>query len=137
MRVAWKDELFVKDGRNIQATLHAQNLWDQVREPLILLTEAVNHFSSIANLIKRSDLICVTPISAVAAEIIAGEIAATKPPIEIMPQQISAIWHKRQDTDQGLIWLQEHVKRIISRIVESETAQVMQSLCKHNPSMCK
>jgi DNA-binding transcriptional LysR family regulator len=278
MRVAWKDELFVKDGRNIQPTLHAQNLWNQVRAPLLSLTEAVdpksfnpatakrtfrvavndivvdmvwaelrcifekeapgvnihavpytivnsdqvledaevdmvigatgvisstfraeylfspyfvcimnhdhplakaelsleefaaadhllvslsgditgytdqvllqhglsrrvavtvNHFSSVANLIQRSDLICVIPISAVAEEIIAGEIAATKPPIELMPQQISSIWHKRQDSDQGLIWLREHFKRIISRNVELETAQVMDSLCKNNPSMCE
>jgi DNA-binding transcriptional LysR family regulator len=277
MRAAWKDELFVKDGRNIQPTLHAQNLWNQVRAPLSALTEAVdpksfdpatakrtfrvavndivvdvvwaelrsiiekqapginihavpytivnadqvledaevdmvigvtgvisntfraeylfapiyicimnhdhplakadlslqefaaadhllvslsgdvtgytdqvllqhglsrrvamtvNHFSSAANLIKRSNLICVIPISAVANEIIAGEISATKPPIEIMPQQVSAIWHKRQDTDQGLIWLREHFKRIISRNVELETAQVMNSLCKNNPGMC-
>jgi DNA-binding transcriptional LysR family regulator len=277
MRVAWKDELFVKDGRNIQPTLHAQNLWNQVRAPLIALTEAVdpksfdpatakrtfrvavndivvdmawaelrstfekeapgvnihavpytiintdqvledaevdmviggtgvisntfraeylfsptyicimnhdhplakadlsleefadadhllvslsgdvtgytdqvllqhglsrrvavtvNHFSSVANLIKKSDLICVTPISAVAKEIIAGEISATKPPIELMPQQVSTIWHKRQDRDQGLIWLREHFKRIISKNIELETAQVMDSLCKNDPSMC-
>lgn len=278
MRVAWKDELFVKNGRNIQPTLHAQNLWNQVREPLISLTEAVdpksfnpatakrtfrvavndivvdmawaelrctiekeapginihavpytivntdqvledaevdmvigvtgvisntfraeflfspiyicimnhehplakadlslqefaaadhilvslsgditgytdqvllqhglsrrvavtvNHFSSVADLIQRSNLICVIPISAVAEEIIAGDIAATMPPIEIMPQQVSAIWHKRQDRDQGLIWLREHFKRIISQTVELENAQVMDSLCKKNPAMCQ
>jgi DNA-binding transcriptional LysR family regulator len=278
MRVAWKDELFVKNGRNIQPTLHAQNLWNKVREPLTSLTEAVdpksfnpatakrtfrvavndivvdmawaelrctiekeapginihavpytivntdqvledaevdmvigvtgvisntfraeflfspiyicimnhdhqlakadlslqefaaadhllvslsgditgytdqvllqhglsrrvavtvNHFSSVANLIQRSNLICVIPISAVAEEIIAGDIAATMPPIEIMPQQISAIWHKRQDRDQGLIWLREHFKRIISQTVELENAQVMNSLCKKNPAMCQ
>jgi DNA-binding transcriptional LysR family regulator len=278
MRVAWKDELFVKNGRNIQPTLHAQNLWNKVREPLISLTEAVdpksfnpatakrtfrvavndivvdmawaelrctiekeapginihavpytivntdqvledaevdmvigvtgvisntfraeflfspiyicimnhdhqlakadlslqefaaadhllvslsgditgytdqvllqhglsrrvavtvNHFSSVANLIQRSNLICVIPISAVAEEIIAGDIAATMPPIEIMPQQISAIWHKRQDRDQGLIWLREHFKRIISQTVQLENAQVMNSLCKKNPAMCQ
>ncbi|GAC36571.1 transcriptional regulator, LysR family [Paraglaciecola psychrophila 170] len=278
MRVAWKDELFVKDGRNIQPTLHAQNLWNQVREPLISLTEAVdpknfdpatvkrtfriavtdtvvdmawaklrcaiekeapgvnihaipytivnsdqvledaevdmvigttgvisntfraeylfsptyicimnhdhalakadlsleefaaadhllvslsgditgytdqvlmqhglsrrvavtvNHFSSVANLIKHSNLICVIPISAVAKQIIDGDIAATKPPIELMPQQVSTIWHKRQDRDQGLIWLREHFKRIIGRTVELETTQVMECLCKKNPAMCQ
>lgn len=277
MRAAWKDELFVKDGRNIQPTLHAQNLWNQIRAPLTALTEAVdpksfdpatakrtfrvaandivvdtawaelrcviekeapginihavpytiinadqvledaevdmvigvtgvisstfraeymfapvyicimnhdhplakadlslqefaaadhllvslsgdvtgytdqvllqhglsrrvamtvNHFSSAANLVKRSNLICVIPISAVANEIISGEISATKPPIEIMPQQISAIWHKRQDTDQGLAWLRDQLKRIISKNVKFETAQVMDSLCKNNPEMC-
>jgi DNA-binding transcriptional LysR family regulator len=277
MRVAWKDELFIKDGRNIQPTLHAQNLWNQIRAPLIALTEAVdpksfdpatakrtfrvavadivvdmawaelrcviekeapgvnihaipytivnsdqvledaevdmvignsgvisstfraeylfspmyvcimnhdhplakadlsleefasadhllvslsgditgytdqvllqhgltrrvavtvNHFSSAANLIQRSNLISVIPISAVAKEIIAGDISATKPPLELMPQQVSAIWHKRQDRDQGLVWLREHFKRIISKNVELETTQVMDSLCKNNPSMC-
>ena len=77
------------------------------------------------------------PITAVAKDIIAEEIAATMPPIEIMPQHVSTIWHKRQDRDQGLIWLRDHLKRIISRTVDSETAQVMDSLCKKNPSMCK
>ena len=278
MRVAWKDDLFIKDGRNIQPTLHAQNLWNQIRTPLKALTEAVdpksfdpsttkrtfrvaandivvdmvwaelrstiekeapginihavpytiinadqvledaevdmvigvtgvisntfraeylfapnyicimnhehalakadltlqefaeadhllvslsgdttgytdqvllqhglsrriamtvNHFSSAANLIKRSNLICVIPMSAVAKEIIAGEVSATKPPLELMPQQVSAIWHKRQDSDQGLIWLREHFKRIISTNVDQETVQVMASLCQKNHLMCQ
>ncbi len=42
MRVIWKDELFVKDGRNIQPTSYAQNLWGQVREPLQRVSEAVD-----------------------------------------------------------------------------------------------
>lgn len=42
MRVAWKDELFVKDGRNIRPTSHAQNLWQQIREPLNNLSEAID-----------------------------------------------------------------------------------------------
>lgn len=58
---------------------------------------SINHFSLVANLIKRSNLICVIPITAVAKDIIAGEIVATMPPIEIMPQQISTIWHKQQN----------------------------------------
>ncbi|MFT2089945.1 LysR family transcriptional regulator [Paraglaciecola sp. 2405UD69-4] len=277
MRIAWKDELFVKDGRNIQPTLHAQNLWNQIRVPLTSLTEAVdpkafdpatakrtfrvavtdivvdmvwaelrcaiekeapgvnihavpytivntnqiledaevdmvigasgvisntfraeflfspiyvcvmnhnhplakanleleefaaadhllvslsgdiagytdqvllqhgltrriaitvNHFSSVANLIQNSDLICVVPISAVAKEIINGDIAATKPPIELMPQQVSSIWHKRQDRDQGLMWLRDHFQRIIRKNVELETKQVMSSLCQQNSAMC-
>lgn len=97
----------------------------------------VNHFSSVADLIKRSNLICVLPITAVAKEIINGDIAATKPPIELMPQQVSSIWHKRQDRDQGLAWLRAHFKRIISKKVEQETTQVINSLCKGNPSMCE
>jgi len=46
MRTVWKDELFVKDGRNIRPTLHAQSLWQQIRGPLKNLNEAVSphHF---------------------------------------------------------------------------------------------
>ncbi|MCY7296626.1 LysR family transcriptional regulator [Alteromonas sp. a30] len=43
MRVAWKDELFVKDGRNIRPTGHAQNLWEQIKGPLGALSEAVDN----------------------------------------------------------------------------------------------
>lgn len=42
MRLIWKDELFVKEGRGIQPTLFAQNLWQQIREPLQDLNHAVN-----------------------------------------------------------------------------------------------
>ncbi len=270
MRVAWKDELFVKDGRNIQPTLHAHNLWDQIREPLIELTDVldhkgfdpatakrtfriavtdivvdmawaelrrivetqapgvnihaipntiansdqvledaevdlvigisgmvsstfraeylltphyvcvmhkdhhlakadisleefasadhllvslsgdttgytdqvllqlgltrriactVNHFSSVASLVKNSELICVVPTSAVANSIINDEIAAIKPPIELMPQQVSAIWHKRQDRDKGLIWLREHFSRIIKHEFKNQISAVKQKLC--------
>jgi len=43
MRVIWKDELFVKDGRNIQPTIYAQNLWSNVHEPLNIITEALSN----------------------------------------------------------------------------------------------
>lgn len=41
MRLVWKDELFVKDGRQIQPTLFARNLWSQIKEPLQMLGDAV------------------------------------------------------------------------------------------------
>lgn len=41
MRVIWKDELFVKDGRKIQPTLFAQNLWQQIKDPLESLNQAI------------------------------------------------------------------------------------------------
>ena len=42
MREIWKDDLFIKDGRNITPTLFAQNLWAQVREPLEEIDDAIN-----------------------------------------------------------------------------------------------
>ena len=43
MRQAWNDELFIKEGRNIQPTLFAQNLWRQIKSPLNDLSRAVNN----------------------------------------------------------------------------------------------
>lgn len=34
MRIAWKDELFVKAGRNIKPTLKAENMWEQIKKPI-------------------------------------------------------------------------------------------------------
>ncbi|MBU2872077.1 LysR family transcriptional regulator [Colwellia sp. E2M01] len=42
MRVTWKDELFIKDGRNIQPTAFANNLWRQIQGPLGSLAHAIN-----------------------------------------------------------------------------------------------
>ena len=42
MRSAWGDELFVKDGRGIQPTTFARNLWSQIQHPLSELENAVN-----------------------------------------------------------------------------------------------
>ncbi|XOV79021.1 MAG: LysR family transcriptional regulator [Aestuariibacter sp.] len=42
MRLLWKDELFVKEGRTIHPTLYARNLWAQIKEPLQELSHAVD-----------------------------------------------------------------------------------------------
>jgi len=42
MRAAWGDELFVKDGRGIQPTAFAKNMWSQIQTPLSALEDAVN-----------------------------------------------------------------------------------------------
>ncbi|WP_298442004.1 LysR family transcriptional regulator [uncultured Ferrimonas sp.] len=43
MRQQWQDELFVKDGRGIAPTLYARNLWQQIREPLQQLEQAMDN----------------------------------------------------------------------------------------------
>jgi hypothetical protein len=54
--------LFVKNGRNIQPTLHAQNLWNKVSEPLISLTEAVDPKSFNPATAKRTFRVAVNDI---------------------------------------------------------------------------
>ncbi|MCC2616384.1 LysR family transcriptional regulator [Aestuariibacter halophilus] len=277
MRTAWKDDLFVKDGRNIKPTVYAQNLWSQVREPLMSLTDAidpqqfdpgsarrtfriavadvvvdmawssmrqlierdapginlyaipytiaggdqmleeaevdlvigassvlspsfrndylltpiyvcamrpehmlakenlsleefvaadhllvslsgdttgytdqalleyglkrriactVNHFSAVPKLLLNSNLISVVPISGISQALVSGELAATKPPVDITGQQIGMVWHKRQDNDAGLLWLRQHLKRIITHEMQTLTAQVLNRLCKNKGPDC-
>ena len=41
MRVLWKDELLVPDGRKIQPTTYAKNLWGKVRDSLHNINQAI------------------------------------------------------------------------------------------------
>ena len=41
MRVLWKDKLFVPDGRRIQPTTYANNLWEKVRDSLHNINQAI------------------------------------------------------------------------------------------------
>ena len=41
MRVAWKDDLFVKSGRNIKPTLKASNMWEQIKQPINDLSSVI------------------------------------------------------------------------------------------------
>lgn len=272
MRIAWKDELFVKDGRNIQPTLHAQNLWAQIREPLKQLGEAVdpstfdpatakrtyrvcgadlaintawkplrkmiesdapninvyafpytivngeqmlndaevdvvigtfgltsssitsqflfnskyvcamrpghplakanlsleefaaadhllvslsgdtvgftdqalaqhglkrriamtvNHFSIIVPLVAESDLITVVPSLAIENEIFRGELAVTRPPVDIPTNQLSCYWHRRQEKDPGLIWFRERLSSILRNTADRHARELKRHYCKH------
>jgi len=41
MRILWKDELLVPDGRKVQPTTYAKNLWEKVRDSLHNINQAV------------------------------------------------------------------------------------------------
>jgi len=62
MRALWKDELFVKNGRNIQPTAYAQNLWSKIKKPLGELTEAVDPTDFDPATVKRTFKIAVSDI---------------------------------------------------------------------------
>lgn len=63
MRTNWEDDLFVKDGRNIQPTTYAINLWDQIREPLQNLNEAVEPGAFDPKTAKRTFRVAVADIA--------------------------------------------------------------------------
>ncbi|GAB3034984.1 LysR family transcriptional regulator [Bowmanella dokdonensis] len=80
---------------------------------------SVNHFSAVAPLLKESDLISVVPSMAIESEIFSGELAVFETPVELPPTQLGILWHKRQDRDQGLIWL----KGILAALLKQRSAQ--------------
>ena len=277
MRGTWKDDLFVKDGRNIRPTLYAQNLWAQVREPLLRLSQAVqpdsfdpatsnrtfrvavtdvitemiwvplrkmfeqqapginlhaipytidnteqvledaevdlvigasgllsgtfradylfssqylcvmrpdhplthtkmtlkqfasadhllvslsgdttgytdqvlmqqgltrriavtvNHFSMVKTMLVESDLICVIPAGVVSKAVISGELIAVMPPVEVIGQPVSALWHKRQDKDQGLMWLRQHIKQMLIEKVRENYMAIVEHMCPEYAEEC-
>lgn len=60
MRAAWGDELFIKDGRGIQPTAFARNLWSQIQTPLSQLESAVDPVSFEPATSKRTFRIAAT-----------------------------------------------------------------------------
>ena len=74
---------------------------------------SVNHFSSVPALIESSDLISVVPPTVVEEAIFSQRITAMLPPVEVPGTPVYSLWHKRQERDAGLIWLRNHVNRII------------------------
>ena len=89
----------------------------------------VNHFSSVSDLLKGSDLIAVVPSTAVHKAIFSGELAVVEPPVQINPHQVSSFWHKRQEKDQGLIWFREHVNRLIKEQAHSHFEELKRRIC--------
>jgi len=60
MRHTWNDELFVKQGRGIKATPFANQLWQQISEPLNTISNAVNPVPFIAAIARRTFRIALT-----------------------------------------------------------------------------
>ena len=63
MRSLWNDEVFVKDGRNIQPTTFAKNLWSQIRDPLHGLNQAIEPDDFNPSVAKRTFRVAATDIA--------------------------------------------------------------------------
>ncbi|BDX06178.1 LysR family transcriptional regulator [Planctobacterium marinum] len=81
----------------------------------------VNSFSSAVPIIKKTDVIAILPTDLVHNHLDNNEIAVFHPPLDIPHSSISMLWHKRQSSDKGLIWLRNQIKRIF---IERRTQQV-------------
>lgn len=90
----------------------------------------VNHFYAVPKIIKESDLICMVPTTTVEQSIFDDELVVMEAPISIAPRAVNAYWHKRQDMDQGSIWLRNIVNGIIKESAQQHFIKLEQHLCK-------
>ncbi len=63
MRILWKDELLVPDGRKVQPTSYAKNLWEKVRDSLHNLNQAVEPDNFEAKTAKRTFRVALPDIA--------------------------------------------------------------------------
>ncbi|MCF6194100.1 MAG: LysR family transcriptional regulator, partial [Kangiellaceae bacterium] len=63
MRVLWKDELLVPDGRKIQPTTYAKNLWGKVRDSLHNINQAIEPEDFEARSAKRTFRVALPDIA--------------------------------------------------------------------------
>ena len=63
MRVLWKDELFVPDGRKIQPTTYAKNVWEKVRDSLHNINQAIEPEDFEAGSAKRTFRVALPDIA--------------------------------------------------------------------------
>lgn len=90
----------------------------------------VNHFSAITPLLQESNLIAIVPSTTIESAILSDELAVVKPPLDITAPQLSSCWHKRQEHDQGLMWLRKHISRIIKQHAEDHFKMLEDKFCK-------
>lgn len=81
----------------------------------------VNSFSSAVPIIKKTDVIAILPTDLIHSHLDSNNIAVFHPPLDIPHSSISMLWHKRQSSDKGLIWLRNQIKRIF---IERRTQQI-------------
>jgi DNA-binding transcriptional LysR family regulator len=88
----------------------------------------VNKFSSAIPIIKETDLIAILPTDLIHNYLTCNELVITHPPVTIPHSSISMLWHKRQSSDKGLIWLRKHIKQIFIKRRTHQVEKVLNSI---------
>lgn len=80
------------------------------------IAATVNHFGIVAQLLKRSDLICAIPkITSMSPDFNEG-IHLTNLPFDMEPTNLYLIWHARHDRDKDIIWFRHLVEETLTRL---------------------
>lgn len=77
------------------------------------IAATVNHFSTVPQILRESDLIVAIP------ELISQDCGFVDGlwmgdlPFEADPTSLYLIWHARHDRDPGIIWIRDHIERLL------------------------
>ena len=76
------------------------------------------HYSAVAHLVSKSDMIATLPRSMAIQEVAAGRLCMIDLPADYEPIKvsISTVWHERGDRDSGQQWFAENVLRPIAKL---------------------
>ncbi len=80
----------------------------------------VRHVVPAGYVVKNSSLIAVLPerLGIFLEKMIAIQVHEI--PLELEPQTVSLIWHKRGNTDPGLVWLRQHIVELAEKLRRRE-----------------
>jgi DNA-binding transcriptional LysR family regulator len=76
----------------------------------------VNHFSTAAQVVQRSDLLTVFPRSYVPASGVAQDLVIRAFPQPLPRIEIGLLWHRRHERDAGHRWLRALVARVAAGV---------------------
>lgn len=120
------DHLLVSLSGDIEGLVD-QALQQQGLKRRVAMT--VNHFSVVPPLLQQSDLIAVLPSTTVEKAIFDRSISVTRMPIMLEPPPLLIYWHKRNDNDEGLRWLREHIFRLIHEHSQNHRRRLENCYC--------
>lgn len=81
------------------------------------VTTWVPHFSAVAPLLARTDLIATLPVLVMADSLHRYGLVAMKTPIRLEPMPHRLVWSRRLGNDPGLLWLRAHLERAFAEVL--------------------
>lgn len=82
----------------------------------------VPHFSAVAPLLARTDLIATLPTVVMVDALGRFGLRARKPPIRLDPMPHRLVWSRRLANDAGLRWLRGHVQAVFREVLDAADA---------------
>ena len=88
------------------------------------VTTWVPHFSAVAPLLARSELIATLPMVVMYESLERFGLHALKTPLPVPPMTHTLIWSQRLGKDLGLRWFRGHVEALLNEVIEAADAEM-------------